>query len=67
MTTGYQLVALDAQLIRPMGEVLESQILAVPLPAEAAAQVRSLNADKAAVRQKLAAIAAARTAAELPA
>lgn len=51
--------ALDAALARPLGEITEAQALGEPLPAAAVARLRAVNADKAALRGRLAAVAAA--------
>lgn len=54
-----QLSALDTQVARPVGEIAEAQALGQPVPAGALQRLTSINADKAALRAHLAAIAAA--------
>lgn len=54
-----QLAALDTQVARPVGEITEAQALGQPVPGAALERLTAINADKAALRAHLAAIAAA--------
>lgn len=49
---------LDAALARPLGELMEAQALGGPPPQAAMAKLQAINASKAALRQRLADIAA---------
>lgn len=60
-----QLDALDSKARRPTGEITQSMALGEAVPAEALARLQSITADKAGLRQHLAAIAASTSAAEL--
>ncbi len=60
-----ELSSLDAELVRPLGEVMEAMVGATtPAPA-AVARLQAINADKAALRIRLAAINACATVEEL--
>lgn len=61
-----QLDAIDTKLIRPAGEITQALALGQAIPTSAATRLTALNAEKAALRQFLAAIASA-TAATLDA
>lgn len=58
---------LDAKQARPVGEIAVAQALGDALPAAAVERLQSINADKAALRGRLAAIAATADADELEA
>lgn len=58
---------LDDALARPLGEIAEAEALGELPPAAAIARLRTINADKTALRARLAAIKAAATAADLDA
>lgn len=62
-----QLAAIDVKLIRPAGEITQAMALGEAVPAAAALRLTTLNADKAALRQFLAQISSATTAAALDA
>lgn len=57
-----QLAQLDLQSARPVGEIALAQALGEPPPSAAVARLQSINTDKQALRQRLAAIAAAASA-----
>lgn len=54
-----QLEAIDVRLVRPAGEITQALALGQAIPSEASERLTSLNAQKAALRQFLAEIAAA--------
>lgn len=62
-----QLATLDLQLARPLGELMQAQALGEPLPPAAVARLQAVNADKALLRARLAAIAASTTREQLAA
>jgi hypothetical protein len=62
-----QLVSLDAQAARPVGEIAEAQALGLPAPAASLARLQSVNADKQALRERMKAIASVESAEALEA
>lgn len=60
-----ELAAIDAALVRPLGELLEAQALGQAAPAPALAKLQAANARKALLRQHMAALAAATSQAQL--